>query len=279
MDHSTTLLKHASQIRGNLVRLSHKQKIPHLASSLSCVDILTAAYFGDVLDISADNINEKSRDRFILSKGHAGTSLYATLFQKNILEGKTYWATSEFTSPLAEQPAPFCAPGVEWATGSLGHGLSAGIGMCLASKIQDNPFKVMVLMGDGECNEGSVWEAAMFTPAHKLTNLITVVDCNQWQATGRTKNILSLDPIKEKFQAFGWNALEIDGHDIGRLITEMRNGYFREDGKPTAIIANCIKGRGISFMEDDNNWHYRTPNEEEVAKAYEELGLPISDLS
>ena len=151
--------------------------------------------------------------------------------------------------------------------------------MCLASKIQDNPFKVMVLMGDGECNEGSVWEAAMFAPAHKLTNLITIVDCNRWQATGRTNNILSLDPIKEKFQAFGWNALELDGHDIEGLIYEMQNGYYRDDGKPTAIIANCIKGKGISFMEDDNNWHYRTPNEEEVAKAYEELGLPITDLS
>ena len=178
MDHKTTLLKHASQIRGNLVRLSHMQKIPHLASSLSCVDILTAAYFGDVLDISANNINEKSRGRFILSKGHAGASLYATLFEKGILEEKTFWSTSEFKSPLAEQPAPFCAPGVEWATGSLGHGLSAGIGMCLASRIQGNPFKVMVLMGDGECYEGSVWEAAMFANHHNLDNLVAIIDYN-----------------------------------------------------------------------------------------------------
>ena len=274
----SNILKHASKIRGNLVRLSHKQKIPHLASSLSCVDILTAAYFGDVLNISSSNVTEKSRDRFILSKGHAGASLYATLFEKGILGEKTFWSTSEFKSPLAEQPAPYCAPGVEWATGSLGHGLSAGIGMCLASKIQGNPFKVMVLMGDGECNEGSVWEAAMFAPAHNLNNLLVVVDCNQWQATGRTKDILALDPIKEKFEAFGWNALDVDGHDIKRLITEMQNGYFREDGRPTAIVANCVKGKGVSFMEDDNNWHYRTPSEEEVVQAFEELSLPTSDF-
>jgi transketolase len=274
----SNILKYASKIRGNLVRLSHMQKIPHLASSLSCVDILTAAYFGDVLNISSSNVTEKSRDRFILSKGHAGASLYATLFEKGILEEKTFWSTSEFKSPLAEQPAPYCAPGVEWATGSLGHGLSAGIGMCLASKIQGNPFKVMVLMGDGECNEGSVWEAAMFAPAHKLKNLLVVVDCNQWQATGRTKDILSLDPIKEKFEAFGWNSLEVDGHDIKRLIAEMQNGYLSENGKPTAIVANCIKGKGVSFMEDDNNWHYRTPNEEEVVQAFEELGLPTIDF-
>jgi len=274
----SNILKHASKIRGNLVRLSHKQKIPHLASSLSCVDILTAAYFGDVLNISSSNVTEKSRDRFILSKGHAGASLYATLFEKGILGEKTFWSTSEFKSPLAEQPAPFCAPGVEWATGSLGHGLSAGIGMCLASKIQGNLYKVMVLMGDGECNEGSVWEAAMFAPAHNLNNLLVVVDCNQWQATGRTKDILALDPIQEKFEAFGWNALDVDGHDIKRLINEMQNGYFREDGRPTAIVANCVKGKGVSFMEDDNNWHYRTPSEEEVVQAFEELSLPTSDF-
>ena len=267
-----TLKQHAANIRGNIVGLSQKQRIPHLASALSCVDVLVSAYWGGSLDINPSNARLASRDRFILSKGHAATALYATLLEKGIIDGETFWQTGDNQAALAEQPAPGCARGVEWATGSLGHGLSAGIGMALASRIQGNPFRVIVLVSDGECNEGSTWEAAMFAPAQKLTNLIAVVDSNKWQATGRTAEILALHPIREKFEAFGWNAIELDGHDFPSLLDAMK-GFDREDGRPTAIIANTVKGKGISFMEDDNNWHYRTPTEDEVGKARKELGL------
>jgi len=272
MINTETLAQHAANIRGRIIGLSHKGRIPHLASALSSVDILVAAYWGGSLQITKENIRKNSRDRCILSKGHAATALYATLAEKGILDEKVYWETGEYQAALAEQPAPDCAPGVEWATGSLGHGLAAGIGMALASRIQKNPFRILVLVGDGECNEGSTWEAVMFAPAHKLTNLIVVVDSNKWQATGRTADILDLHSLRDKFEAFGWNAVELNGHDIPALVDAMK-GFNREDGRPTAIIANTTKGKGVSFMEDDNNWHYRTPTDEEVELAKKELGL------
>jgi transketolase len=269
-----TLIQHATAIRKRIIGLSHKGRIPHLASALSCTDILATAYWGGSLEITPENVGTKDRDRFILSKGHAATALYATLAQKSILPEDTFWATGEFEAKLAEQPSPNCAPGVEWATGSLGHGLAAGIGMVLASRIQKNPFRVMVLVSDGECNEGSTWEAALFAPAHKLTNLMVIIDSNKWQATGRTAEILALHPIREKFESFGWHAVEVDGHDYKQLSQAMQ-GFEREDGKPTAIIANTVKGKGVSFMEDDNNWHYRTPTEKEVELANRELEAPL----
>jgi transketolase len=274
MDNLENLNWHAANIRGRIVGLSHKGRIPHLASALSCVDVLVAAYWGGSLKITKDNVEKSSRDRFILSKGHAATAVYATLVENGILEEDTFWETGGLDAALAEQPAPGCTPGMEWATGSLGHGLSAGIGMALASRIQQNPFRVMVLVSDGECNEGSTWEAAMFAPAHKLTNLMVVVDSNKWQATGRSADILALHPIREKFEAFGWYAVELDGHDLPALVDAMQ-GFDRGDGRPTAIIANTVKGKGVSFMEDDNNWHYRTPTEDEVEQAQQELGLSV----
>lgn len=276
MPEALNLNRIAREIRGNVVSLSHKRRIPHLASALSCVDILTAAYWGGSLDITAENIESPTRDRLILSKGHAATALYATLVARGLLPEELLWQTGAFQAALAEQPAPFCAPGVEWATGSLGHGLAAGIGIAVASRIQGNPVRVMVVLSDGECNEGSTWEAALFAPACRLTHLMAVVDSNGWQATGRTADILAVHPIREKFEAFGWNAVEIDGHDLEEL-TRSLQGFHRGDGKPTAVIANTVKGKGVSFMEDDNNWHYRTPTAEEVERAHRELGLTTSE--
>ncbi len=266
----------ARDLRANIVSLSHERRIPHLASALSCADILAAGYWGGSLDITPENIGSPTRDRLILSKGHAATALYAALMAKGILSEETFWRTGTFQADLAEQPAPFCAPGVEWATGSLGHGLAAGIGVALASRIQENPVRIMVVLSDGECNEGSTWEAALFAPAHKLTQLMAVVDSNKWQATGRTADIVALHPIREKFEAFGWNAVEIDGHDLGQLTSSMQS-FNRDDERPTAIIANTVKGKGVSFMEDDNNWHYRTPTAEEVQRTYQELGLATEE--
>jgi transketolase len=173
---------------------------------------------------------------------------------------------------LAEHPPANLLPGVEAATGSLGHGLPLGCGMALSGRIKGETFRVFALLSDGENNEGSVWEAAMFAAAQKLDNVCVVVDYNKWQATARSNETLMLAPLCEKWAAFGWDAREIDGHDISALSEAMQrvpNG----SGKPVALIAHTIKGRGVSFMEDDNNWHYRAPTADEVVKAHKELGL------
>ena len=162
--------------------------------------------------------------------------------------------------------------GVELATGSLGHGLPVGLGMALAARIQQQDYRVFVVMSDGECNEGSVWEAAMFAPAQRLEKLAVVVDYNKWQATGRSNEIMALDSLAKKWEAFGWHTLELDGHDLPALVQAM-NRVPVGNGKPLAIVAHTIKGKGVSFMEDDNNWHYRSPKADEVAEARRQLGI------
>jgi transketolase len=235
------------------------------------VDILVAAYWS-VLRIDTQKPDDAERDRFILSKGHAATALYTTLAHRGFFSPNLLETFAKSGSVLAEQPAPNCVPGVEAATGSLGHGLSLGLGMALAGRIQKNSYRVFVLMSDGECNEGSVWEAAQFAPAHRLDNVTVVVDYNKWQATGRSEEIMAIAPLKEKWQAFGWDTYELDGHDLQALV-ELLSRPSTSSGKPRAIIAHTIKGKGVSFMEDDNNWHYRTPTAEEVLKAKHELSL------
>jgi transketolase len=257
------------EIRGTLVELSHKAGTPHLGSALSCVEILVAAYWG-VLKIDPNKPHDPDRDRFILSKGHAATALYATLARRGFFPKELLDTFAEPGSILPEQPAPHAAAGVEVATGSLGHGLPLGLGMALAGRIQKKNFHVYVLLSDGECNEGSVWEAAMLASAQKMNNLTAIIDYNKWQATGRSNEVMGLDPLKKKWEAFGWNALEIDGHDVHAVLNALMT---RAPDKPTAIVANTVKGKGVSFMEDDNNWHYRSPNAEELARAKQELGV------
>jgi transketolase len=261
----------ASRIRGQLVRMSHKAKTPHLGSSLSCTDIVTAAYWG-ILETRPTRHDHPDRDRFILSKGHAATTLYTALAYRGFFPESMLSEFNTNGSRLQEHPGPGCVPGVEAATGSLGHGLSIGIGMALSARIQGRAYKVFALLSDGECNEGSVWEAAMFAGSQKLDKLCVVVDYNKWQATGRSNEVLALAPLREKWQAFGWNAVEVDGHDIDALLEAMKTAPH-ENGKPTAIVAHTVKGKGVSFMEDDNNWHYRIPTEDEVDAALQELGL------
>jgi transketolase len=163
-------------------------------------------------------------------------------------------------------------PGVEAGTGSLGHGLPLGIGMLMAARLQKRPTKVVALLSDGESQEGSVWEAALFAAAQKLDHLAVIVDYNKWQATGRSNEVMAMDPFKDKWAAFGWNAMELDGHNVSALIDALKN-LPTKNGKPLAIIAHTVKGKGVSFMEDDNNWHYRSPTADEVVKAKKELGL------
>ncbi|HCY88163.1 MAG TPA: transketolase [Desulfobacteraceae bacterium] len=271
-----SLEKRAAQLRARLVEMSHISRASHLGSALSCVDILTALYW-HTLDIGPANIGDHDRDRFILSKGHAISALYAVLAAKGIWDEdllKTYCAPG---SSLAEHPVPFDPPGVETATGSLGHGLSLGLGMALAGRIQQQDYQVYVLGSDGECNEGSVWEAAMQAAAKRVSNLCMIVDFNKWQATGRSCDVAALEPLRVKWAAFGWDSVEVDGHDMAALVKTLDRSSKERD-RPMAIIAHTVKGKGVSFMEDDNNWHYRIPTREEVALAWQELGITDAGL-
>jgi transketolase len=261
----------ARAIRGDLVRLSHAGRAAHLGSSLSCVDILVAAYWG-ALRIDPQRPDDPERDRFILSKGHAATALYATLARRGFCSLDALDAYAAPGGPLPEHPTRGCLPGVELATGSLGHGLPLAAGMALAARIQGRGYRVFTCLSDGECNEGTVWEAALFAPAQRLDRLAVVIDYNKWQATGRSNEIMALDPLRDKWSAFGWSAREVDGHDLSALVAALRE-VPDSSGRPVAIVAHTVKGKGVSFMEDDNNWHYRIPTAEEVQRAWEELGL------
>lgn len=274
--HATTepadLAAIARRIRGRLVAMSHAAKTPHLGSALSCVEILVAAYWG-VLRVDPSNPSDPARDRFLLSKGHAAAALYATLAYRGFFEE---WHLDRFNapgSPLAEHPPPHGVPGVEAATGSLGHGLPLALGMALAQRIHAWTSRCFVLMSDGECEEGTVWEAAMFAPVHRLDNVAVIVDYNRWQATGRCEQIMAIAPLAEKWRAFGWTACEVDGHDLDSLVSVLSR-LPDGSGKPLAVIAHTVKGKGVSFMEDDNNWHYRVPTADQVQAARRELGLP-----
>jgi transketolase len=261
----------ARKLRFKLIEMSHAAGTPHLGSALSCVDILVAAYWKLVRINPADASNQM-RDRFILSKGHAASALYATLAERGFFPRDWLDSFAKHGSPLAEQPSPGCAPGVELATGSLGHGLPVGVGMALAGRIQRQDYRVFVLMSDGECNEGTVWEAAMLAPAHNLGRLTVIIDYNKWQATGRSNEIMHLPSLRDKWAAFGWEASEINGNSMAEVVNALQS-VQPEGDKPAAIIANTIKGRGVSFMEDDNNWHYRIPKAEEVLAAKKELQI------
>jgi transketolase len=268
--HTEDLAATSRTIRGKLVEMSHRAGTPHLGSALSCVDILVAAYW-NIVRIDPAQPHDPARDRLILSKGHAASALYAVLAKRGFFPEDWLDTFGNEGSCLAEQPAPFCAPGVELATGSLGHGLPVAIGLAMGARIRKIEHKLVVVMSDGECNEGSVWEAAMFAPAQKLGSLCVVVDYNKWQATGRSNEIMALQSLAAKWTAFGWNTTEVDGHDIDALTKAMLQ--IGNDERPVAIVAHTVKGKGVSFMEDDNNWHYRIPKAEEVEAAKRELGL------
>lgn len=264
----------ARNLRGRIIETSHKAQIPHLGSCLSCVDILTVLYFS-ILKIDPANPQAPDRDRFILSKGHAAPALFQVLALAGFYPEEMLETYGDDGSVFAEHPpAPAFLAGIEAATGSLGHGLPMAVGMALSGRILQKNYKVYALLSDGECNEGSIWEAALFAAAQEISNLCIVVDFNKWQATGRSCEVMALHSLPEKWSAFGWNTHEIDGHDIEGLIDSL-NRFPALNNKPTALIAHTIKGKGVSFMEDDNNWHYCIPNAEQVLAAKEELGLKI----
>lgn len=270
-----TLNRIAAELRGIIIETSCRAKVPHLGSCLSCVDILTALYWGPLNDLSSQ-LDFRDRTHFILSKGHAAPALFQVLARKGIFSAELLDQLARYGEDgtiFGEHPPAHGVPGVEAATGSLGHGLSIAIGLAMGARIREHlKSRFYVLISDGECNEGSVWEAAMMAAAQKLGNLCVIIDFNKWQATGRSEEVLALQPLKDKWIAFGWCAREVDGHNISVLQDILAEPTDRH-GQPVALIAHTVKGKGVSFMEDDNNWHYRIPNEAEVIEARRELGL------
>jgi transketolase len=252
----------ARKVRAAIVRMAHKGKTAHVASALSAVDALVALYF---------HCMKLPEDRFILSKGHGCMAWYATLAQRGYFDEALLDTYAQDGSALPEHPTPGALPGIEIGTGSLGHGLGIGNGIALARQMDQRAGRVFVLLSDGECNEGSVWEAAMFTAGKALDNVVAIVDYNKLQAMGRSHEVTALAPLADKWRAFGWNTREVDGHDLAALCETLKPAP-QVRGKPTAIVAHTVKGKGISFMEDDLEWHYRPPSAEDVKRALAELG-------
>jgi transketolase len=261
-------------LRARIIETSHRTSTPHLGSCLSCVDILTALYF-HVLKIDPSRPTDPERDRFILSKGHGAPALFQVLAMRGFYPEAMLEHFGEDGSYFGEHPpTPAALPGIEAATGSLGHGLSIGVGMALSARILGRNHRVFAVLSDGECNEGAVWEAAMFAAAQKIESLAIIVDFNKWQATDRSETVMALSPLVDKWCAFGWSAWEVDGHDPKSLI-EVLSRLPDGSGKPVAVIASTVKGKGVSFMEDDNNWHYRIPTSSEVVSAKVELRVQV----
>lgn len=256
--------------RQNVLKMVHNSKSGHIGGALSAADILTVLY-NKCMNISPrwkDDENFEKRDRFVLSKGHASAILYSVLAQKGFIAKEELMTFRKMGSKLQGHPSPVCK-GVEVATGSLGQGLSIACGMALGLKLDNNPANVFVLMGDGELQEGSVWEGFMNGAHHKLNNLIAIIDRNRLQIDGSTEKVKGLDPLDAKLRAFNWHVIEIDGHDIQQIYTAIENA--KKFDSPTAIIANTVKGKGVSFMENNAGWHGKAPNDEEFELAMKEL--------
>tara|TARA_B100001248_G_C27349422_1_gene440530 strand:- start:487 stop:1296 length:810 start_codon:yes stop_codon:yes gene_type:complete len=264
------LISLSINLRKRIIETSSKAKIPHLGSCLSCIDLLIYLYWEE-LEIDTNNPNNKDRDRFILSKGHGAPALFQVLAEKNFFPIDDLKSFGKPGSYFHEHPPkPGLIPGVEAATGSLGHGLSMALGMAYASSLKKRNYRTFVMLSDGECNEGTVWEAALLAPNLNINKLTVIIDFNKWQATGRSEEITKLQPLFQKWKSFGWDVYEINGHDFN----DIKRGFDLSrncTNKPSVIIANTVKGKGISFMEDNNNWHYRIPNEEELQSALREL--------
>ncbi len=269
------LMKIACKARMGVIEGTYNAKSGHPGGSLSICDLLAYLYF-EKMNVNPENPDMKERDRFVLSKGHTAPALYAILAQKGFFPEEELKTLRHIGSELQGHPC-INIKGVDMSSGSLGQGISVACGMALSAKISSDSYKVYTVLGDGEIEEGQVWEAAMFASHYKLDNLVAVVDYNGLQIDGKLSEVCSPEPIDKKFEAFGWHVISIDGHDFDQI----DNAFKEADkitGKPVAIIQKTVKGKGVSFMENQVSWHGSAPNREQYDKAMEELKKQLKDL-
>lgn len=264
------LQERARGFRLDILDMTTQAGSGHPSSSWSCVDILTALFFGGTLRYRADNPWWPERDRFIMSKGHAAPALYAVLSAAGYFERDMLWTLRQVGSPVQGHPIQGLLPGIEATTGSLGQGVSLGLGHVLGGRLTGLDYRVYVLLGDGECEAGQIWESAMAAAHFKADNLCAIVDYNKYQETGPISREMALEPFVEKWRSFGWHVLESDGHDLSALI-EAFGAVQQVKGQPAVIIAHTVKGKGVSFVEADFTFHGRALNAEQAARAREEL--------
>ena len=260
----------AKTVRKDIISMLTESRSGHPGGSLSAADILTTLYFGE-MNIDPNNPKDENRDRFVLSKGHAAPVLYSVLARKGYFPVEELSTLRKINSRLQGHPSMKCLPGVDMSTGSLGQGISVSVGMALAGKIDNKDYRVYTLLGDGELEEGQVWEASMSAAHYKLDNLTAFVDFNGLQIDGEITKVMNPSPIDKKFEAFGWNVLVIDGHDI-KAIQDAIEKAKNTKGKPTVIICNTVKGKGVSFMENQASWHGTAPSKEQCEQALIEIG-------
>lgn len=266
----TEIAEIAKDIRKKVYQIAHFAGGGHMGASFSMTDIISVLYFDDVLKYDAKNPEWEDRDKFILSKGHASYALYAVLAKAGYFPEEEFRHVGQVGSKFGGHPKMHDIPGVEASTGALGHGLSFAIGIAYANKVDHRNSHVYAVLGDGECQEGSIWEGALSAPTLELDNLTVIVDHNKLQAMDDLENIVRMKPFADKWRAFGWNVVEIDGHNY----TEIKKALLtRQEGKPTLVVANTIKGKGVSFMENVPIWHYRMPNDNELSILFKDLGF------
>jgi len=265
------LVKKIKELRKDIIKASIENG-GHVSTSFSCIEILVGLYYSNIFKLNRKNFRKNYRDYFILSKGHAETGLYSVLADLKFFPKKKFFNSYKKGSFFLGGHASHKVPGVELSTGSLGHGLSYASGIALAGKKNKKNYKVITLMGDGECTEGSIWEAALFAANHKLSNLLAIIDKNNMTVLDFLSKYNKIDPLDKKWKAFGWKVIVIDGHNISSILRELNKFKNTKTTKPTVIIANTIKGKGVSFMENDPQWHTRKLDDESLIKiAYEEL--------
>jgi transketolase len=262
----------ARRLRVHAVRMISRAKTSHIGSCLSMADILAVLY-GDVLRFEPGDPRWPDRDRLVVSKGHAAAITYAAVAEAGLLPIERLDEYGQAGSKLWGHVTHVDVPGIEFSSGSLGHGLPASVGMALVGKRDERPWRVFTLMSDGECDEGSNWEAVLFAAHHHLDNLVAIIDYNKIQSLDLVEKTIVLEPLADKFRDFGWSAIEVDGHDVGRL-REVLQTVPASPGRPTMVIAHTVKGKGVSFMEGQVLWHYRPPTGDELTAALRELGEP-----
>jgi transketolase len=267
----------AIDIREDIIKMLAESKSGHPGGSLSAVEILTALYFGGVMRHNAKNPEWADRDRFVLSKGHAAPVLYAALARSGYIDSSLLSSLRKLNSPLQGHPDKRKLNFLETSTGSLGQGISFGIGLALAAKADQKDYHSFILVGDGEINEGQIWESAMYAGFHKLDNLTVILDMNGYQLDEANSVLMDLEPIADKWKSFGWNVVDVDGHDMEKVLMALKNAKNYQ-GAPTIVIARTVKGKGVSYMENNNKYHGVAPSSEELKISLKEFAAARAEL-